>query len=155
LTEASVNFSMNGSVGETCPNADATDISCVNGINASLALTITGDSWPFTRASNADFGQNANRLGVFGWGATACVSDPGPPNPGVNCAAPEQAPQAVKGICQTPGGRQYPPISWNKIQYCAEESDSSTQYPQGQCLVQRQGGVSGGNIAMAFHGFLP
>lgn len=154
LAEASLNFAINGSVGSGCANADAADISAVNGINAFLQLALSGGSWPFTQAANGGFGTNANSLGVYGWAATGCVNDSGYPNPTANCAAPVNAPQApMSGQCTTPGGTQYPPISYGGTNYCAELSDTSSTYPQGQCVSQRPGGVTGGTVAITFSHF--
>ncbi|NJL29788.1 MAG: hypothetical protein HC897_18800 [Thermoanaerobaculia bacterium] len=157
LAEASVNFGINGSVGSTCANADAADISVVNGLNAQLALQLSGDSWPFTSASNANFGHNANRQGVYGWAATNCVNNAGYPNPSPSCAVPQNAPKApASGDCVTPKGTKYAPIvdSTTKAKYCDERSDASTTYPQGQCVSQRPGNVTGGQVAITFSGFL-
>jgi len=156
LAEASINFGINGSSGTGCANADATDISAVNGINASLALSLSGGSWPFTTAANGNFGTNANKQGVYGWAATNCVNSAGYPNPSATCAPPAKAPRAVNGKCTTPGGTSYAPITdpTTNIQYCAEISDTSTKYPQGLCVSQRPGGVTGGTIAITFNGFL-
>ncbi len=157
LAEASINFGINGSSGSGCANADATDISCVNGINASLALSLSGTGWPFTTAANQFFGKNANLQGVYGWAATNCVNSQGNPNPAAGCAPPRDAPRAVNGQCTTPGGHTYPPIvdSSTNIQYCAELSDSTQAAPQGLCVSQRPGNVTGGTIAITFNGFLP
>jgi hypothetical protein len=156
LAEASINFGINGSSGSSCANADAADISAVNGINASLALSLSGDSWPFTTAANGNFGTNANKQGVYGWASTNCVNSAGYPNPSANCAVPAKAPKAVQGQCKTPGGAPYTPITdpTTKVQYCAEISDSTTTNPQGLCVSQRPGGVTGGTVAISFNGFL-
>lgn len=156
LAEASVNFGINGAVGSGCANADAADISAVNGINAKLALSLSGTSWPFTTAANGRFGTNANRQGVYGWAATNCVNSAGYPNPSGTCAAPKNAPRATNGKCTTPGGTSYAPITdpATKIQYCAELSDASTKNPQALCVSQRPGGVTGGTVAVTFSGFL-
>jgi len=156
LAEASINFGINGSSGTGCANADATDISCVNGINASLALALTGTGWPFLAADNGNFGSNANAPGVYGWAATNCVNSAGYPNPAANCAPPANAPRALNGKCKTPGGTSYAPITdpSTNIEYCAEISDPSTTNPQGLCVSQRPGGVTGGTIAISFNGFL-
>jgi hypothetical protein len=156
LAEASINFGINGSSGTGCANADATDISCVNGINAALALSLSGTAWPFTAADNGNFGSNANAPGVYGWAATNCVNSAGYPNPAANCAPPANAPRAMNGKCTTPGGTSYAPITdtSTNIQYCAEISDVSTTNPQGLCVSQRPGGVTGGTIAISFNGFL-
>lgn len=155
LAEASVNLGISGAVGSGCANADAADISAVNGINAALALNITGQSWPFRKASNVFFGKNANRRGVFGWGATNCVNNDGYPNPTKGCAAPNSAPRAVGDSCVTPGGTPYGPMvdPATKLEYCDERSDASNAYPQGQCLTQRPGGITGGAVAISFKGF--
>jgi len=156
LAEASINFGIDNSSGTGCANADATDISSVNGINASLALSLSGGSWPFTTAANGKFGTNANRQGVYGWAATNCVNSLGYPNPISGCAAPAKAPRATNGTCKTPGGRTYPPIvdPATKVQYCAELSDASTKDPQGLCVSQRPGNVTGGTVAITFNGFM-
>ncbi|MFO1417226.1 MAG: hypothetical protein U1E83_01015 [Methylotetracoccus sp.] len=155
LAEASVNLGISGAVGPGCANADAADISAVNGINAAVALSMSGQSWPFRKASNAVFGKNANRLGVYGWGATNCVNNDGYPNPTKGCAAPNSAPRAVGGSCTTPGGTAYAPMvdPATKLEYCDERSDASSAYPQGQCVTQRPGGVTGGVVAISFKGF--
>lgn len=156
LAEASVNFGINGSSGSGCANADAADISAVNGINALLALDISGASWPFTAGANGNFGTNANKPAVYGWAATNCVNSGGYPNPSTDCAAPANAPLAMNGQCTTPGGTTYGPITdpTTNVQYCAEISDATTQYPQGQCVTQRTGSVTGGTVAITFNGFL-
>jgi hypothetical protein len=65
IGEASVNFGINGAMGSGCANADATDISAVNGINSSLGIVVTGGSWnPTGPAANRWFGQNADLPGV-------------------------------------------------------------------------------------------
>jgi hypothetical protein len=159
LAEASINFGINGSSGTGCANADATDISCVNGINSSLALSLSGESWPFQTASNLFFGKNANRPGVYGWAATNCTNDAGYPNPKSDCAPPKDAPRAAlapRGTqCTTPGGLAYPPITDpnTKIQYCAEISDPTATAPQGLCVSQRPANVTGGTVAITFNGF--
>ena len=153
LAEASVNFGINGAVGPGCANADATDISAVNGINAALELDLTGNGWPFNHAANGYFGQNANRPGTFGWAATNCTDNAGYPNPRAGCAAPNNAPRASSnGTCQTPLGTRYAAIvdPTTGIQYCDERSDASMN----QCLSQRPGGVTGGTAAITFKGFM-
>src|SRR3984893_7314361 len=66
IGEASINFGINGAVGSGCANADATDISAVNGINSSLGIVATGGSWnPTGPAANRWFGQNADLPGVW------------------------------------------------------------------------------------------
>jgi hypothetical protein len=153
LAEASINFSINGSVGSTCPNPDAVDISAVNGINAIIGFAATGTGWPFTQGKNGGFGMNANQPGVFGWAATNCINNAGYPNPSTNCAAPANAPLAPQsGQCTTPGGSQYSPIvdPTTGTQYCDERSD-----PPGQCLDQRTANVTGGTIAFTFQSFYP
>lgn len=155
LAEASVNFGISGAVGAGCANADAADISAVNGINAALALEMTGKSWPFRTGSNRIFGKNANRLGVYGWGATNCVNNAGYPNPTRSCAAPNRAPRGRAGGCATPDGVPYDTIvdPTTKLRYCDERSDASASYPQGQCVSQRPGKVTGGAVAVTFNGF--
>jgi hypothetical protein len=154
IAEASINFAVNGSVGAGCANADAADISAVSGINSFLELQLTGSYWPFNQAANGGFGTNANRLGVYGWSATGCVNDTGYQNPTSNCTAPVNAPQTPPGgQCTTPGGTQYPPIVFQGTSYCPELSDSSTAYPQGQCVSQGPGGVTGGTVAFTFKDF--
>ncbi len=148
LAEASVNFAINGSVGSGCANADAADLSAVNGINSFLGLKLTGASWPFGKAANRGFGKNANNPGVLGWAATGCTSDTNPPNPSGTCPAPVNAPQApASGQCTTPKGTQYPPIVFGKTNYCAELSDVAT------CISQRPAGVTGGAVEITFSGF--
>lgn len=157
LAEASINFGINGSQGTACANADAADISVVNGLNAQLSLQMTGSSWPISSASNAKFGKNANRQGVYGWAATTCVNNAGYPNPSATCAVPKDAPKAPSsGQCTTPGGTTYAPIVDPKTgaKYCDERSDASTAFPQGQCLSRRPGNVTGGQVAITFSGFM-
>ncbi|HEX8618610.1 MAG TPA: hypothetical protein VF911_13580 [Thermoanaerobaculia bacterium] len=156
LAEGSINFGINGSVGSGCANADATDISIVNGVNASLALSLSGSGWPFRTAENGALGTNANRQGVYGWAATNCVNSAGYPNPSATCAAPVDAPRAVNGQCKTPKGVSYPPIvAPNGTQYCSELSDAPNGQPQGLCVSQRPGNVTGGTVAIKFSGFIP
>ncbi|MFZ2445270.1 MAG: hypothetical protein WAW37_02840 [Syntrophobacteraceae bacterium] len=167
LAEASVNFGINdyknarNATTGLCANADATDISIVNGVNSMIELDITevkgaaqSNTWPFYQAENEFLGGNANRVGVFGWAATNCTNSDGYPNPSAACAAPVAAPQAKNGVCHTPGGVAYDPITDPNnptIQYCAEISDVSHNY----CNIQRTGNVSGGTIAITFKGFTP
>jgi hypothetical protein len=156
LAEASINFAINGSAGSGCASADAADISAVNGINSFLEMELVGDSWPFNFAANGKLGTNADRRGVYGWAATGCVSDTGYPNPTKSCSAPVDAPLApATGRCVTPRGTKYAPISFGRKKYCPELSDSTASYPQGQCVSQRPGGVTGGNVAITFTGFYP
>lgn len=157
LAEGSINFAINGSQGGGCANADATDISAVNGINAFLKLEMKGQSWPFTSAENSSFGHNANESGVYGWAATTCVGNAGYPNPQSGCAAPVNAPRAKDGTCKTPDGTAYAPIvdPRTNIAYCDERSDAGKSTPQGQCVSQRPGGVTGGTVDIIFRGFLP
>lgn len=152
LAEASVNFGINGATGPGCANADAADISAVNGINAALALELKGAFWPFASAKNGFFGQNANQPGVFGWAATNCTNNAGYPNPSAGCAAPNNAPRApTSGTCQTPLGTSYAAITdpTTGVQYCDERSDAAKNL----CLSQRPGGVTGGTAAITFKGF--
>jgi hypothetical protein len=157
LAEGSINFAINGSQGRSCANADAADISAVNGINAFLKLEMKGRSWPFASVENSSFGHNANESGVYGWAATTCVGNAGYPNPQGSCAPPVNAPRAKGGVCKTPGGTAYAPIvdSKTNIAYCDERSDASKTSPQGECVSQRPGGVTGGTVEIIFRGFLP
>jgi hypothetical protein len=116
-----------------------------------------GQSWSFPSAENSGFGHNANESGVYGWAATTCVGNAGYPNPQSSCAAPLNAPRAKAGMCTTPGGKSYAPIVDAKtgIAYCDERSDAGAASPQGQCVSQRPGGVTGGTVNIIFRGFLP
>lgn len=157
LTEGSINFGINDAQGRGCANADAADISAVNGINAFVKLEMKGQSWPFPNAENSGFGHNANESGVYGWAATTCTGNTGYPNPQSACAPPITAPRAKSGMCKTPGGTTYAPIVDGKtgIKYCDERSDPSPSNPQGQCVSQRAGNVTGGSVDIIFRGFLP
>jgi hypothetical protein len=157
LAEGSINFAINGSQGGSCASADAADISAVNGINAFIKLEMKGQSWPFPSAENSGFGHNANESGVYGWAATTCVGNAGYPNPQNSCAPPVSAPRAKDGMCKTPTGKAYVPIVDPKtaIAYCDERSDAVPASPQGQCVSQRPGGVTGGTVNIIFRGFLP
>lgn|GEM_PF-2529339 len=157
LAEGSINFAINGAEGKGCANADAADISAVNGINSFLKLEMKGQSWPFPAAENSSFGHNANASGVYGWAATTCTGNAGYPNPQNNCAAPVNAPRARDGMCKTPGGTAYAPIVDPKtnVAYCDERSDPGKNEPQGACVSQRPGGVTGGAVDIIFRGFLP
>ena len=132
IGEASINFGINGSVGSGCANADATDISAVNGINSSLGIVATGGSWnPAGPAANRWFGQNADLPGVYGWATTNCTNSAGFPNPAAGCPA-EAAPVPVNGQCRTPGGTSYSPVNFaGGPNYCDERSDPSPSYPWG------------------------
>lgn len=156
LAEGSINFGINGSVGSSCANADAVDISAVNGINAMIEFDLTGTSWPFTHGENGPFGRNADQPGVYGWAATTCVNNTGHPNPSKNCPPPRNAPRApiVNGICTTPQGTHYSPMLYKTgVLYCDERSDATQANPQGQCVSQRPGGVTGGTVAITFNKF--
>ena len=155
IGEASINFGINGSVGSGCANADATDISAVNGINSSLGIVATGGSWnPTGPAANRWFGQNADLPGVYGWAATNCTNSAGFPNPAAGCPAPNAAPVPVNGQCRTPGGTTYSSINFaGDPSYCDERSDPSPSYPMGQCVIQRPSHVTGGTVAITFTGF--
>lgn len=157
LAEGSINFAISGAEGAGCANADAADISAVNGINAFLKLEMKGQSWTFPTAENSSFGHNANSSGVYGWAATTCTGNAGYPNPQAGCAAPIDAPRAKDGMCKTPGGTPYSPIVDPKtnIAYCDERSDAGNADPQGMCVSQRPGGVTGGTVDIIFRGFLP
>lgn len=153
LAEVSINFGINGSVGTTCANADDTDISAVNGVNAILKVTTSGTGWPAatSNAQNGLLGQNANKPGVFGWAATNCSgssANAGYPNPSATCAAPQNAPRAPAGAnptCTTPGGTTYAPITGpDGTKYCDERSDAGT------CNNQRTAYVTGGNVQIAY-----
>lgn len=153
LAEASVNFGVNGSVGGSCANADDTDISAVNGVNAILRIVTHGRGWPTTtsKAQNGLLGSNANRPGVFGWAATNCngaQANAGYPNPSAACAAPQNAPQATgtPPSCTTPKGVIYTPIASpdGKTFYCDERSDAGT------CNNQRDGYVTGGYVRITY-----
>jgi hypothetical protein len=164
LAEASVNFGINdyrnvkGATDGLCANSDATDISIVNGVNARIELDMTeskgakpSNTWPYYQAENNPLGQNANRVGVFGWAATNCTNSDGYPNPSANCSAPLSAPRAKDGVCHTRGGVSYTPIidpNNAQDQYCAEISDESHNF----CNIQRTGNVTGGMIAITFKG---
>ena len=157
LAEGSINFSINDAQGNGCANADAADISAVNGINAFLKLELKGQSWPFPNAENSGFGHNANEIGVYGWAATTCTANVSYPNPQSACAPPLTAPRAKNGMCKTPGGTPYAPIvdARTNIKYCDERSDPTQSSPHGQCLSQRAGNVTGGTVDIIFRGFLP
>lgn len=148
LAEMSLNFSANGAVGSTCPNADDTDISAVNGVNATLAIDTTdagaGQAWPVatSNAENKALGQNTNSPGVFGWAATNCTNPEGFPNPSASCAAPVDAPLAVNGACNPPNTL----IGFNGKQYCAETSGS------GICNNQRAAFNTGGTVKVTYKG---
>ncbi len=153
LAEASINFGINGAVGSTCANADDTDISAVNGVNAILQVNTVGTGWPSATSSaqNGVLGQNANKPGVFGWAATNCSgsnANAGFPNPTASCAAPVNAPRAPSGpnpICTTPGGTTYQPIVGpDGTKYCDERSDAGT------CNNQRTALVTGGNVQISY-----
>lgn len=152
LAEASINFGVNGSVGTSCANADDTDISAVNGVNAILGVVTSGTGWPAatSTAQNGLLGSNANKPGVFGWAATNCSgsqANAGYPNPSAACAAPKKAPLA-KGspaTCKTPKGLSYTPITGpDGTQYCDERSDAGT------CNNQRDAYVTGGTIKITY-----
>ena len=153
LAEASLNFGINGSVGTGCANADDTDISAVNGVNAILQVATSGSGWPTatSNAQNSVLGKNANLPGVFGWAATNCSgskANSGYPNPSASCAAPKNAPLAPKGrkpFCKSPKGRPYAPIVGpNGKMYCDERSDTGT------CNNQRTAYVTGGNVQITY-----
>ncbi len=153
LAEVSINFGINGSVGASCANADDTDISAVNGVNAILKITTHGTGWPApTRiAQNSLLGQNANLPGVFGWAATNCAgnsANAGYPNPSASCAAPKNAPRVPVGknaTCKTPKGLNYAPIAGpSGILYCDERSDTGT------CNNQRDAYTTGGNVQIVY-----
>jgi hypothetical protein len=158
LAEASINFGANGSVGTGCANADDTDISAVNGVNAILKVSTQGANgkalpgWPAATslAQNGLLGSNANKPGVFGWAATNCngaQANAGYPNPSSSCAAPQKAPvaDAKTATCKTPGGLSYAPIGLaGGTQYCDERSDAGT------CNNQRQGYVTGGTVQITY-----
>lgn len=148
LAEASLNFSANGAKGASCPNADDTDISAVNGVNAKLAID-TGDAgtglpWPVaTRtAENGEMGTNTNRPGVFGWAATNCVNPMGYPNPTTGCAAPVDAPLAGRDLCDHPNTA----IAYGSRVYCAETSQQQT------CNNQRPAFTTGGTVKITYKG---
>lgn len=155
LAEGSINFGVNGSVGSGCANADDTDISAVNGVNAVLAINTSGSGWPAatSKAKNGPLGSNANSPGVFGWAATNCSgpeANAGYPNPSAVCAAPVEAPQLPSGqtLCSTPGGTTYQPIvAPDGTKYCDQRSDAGT------CNNQRSGGVTGGTVEVEFVSF--
>lgn len=153
LAEASINFGINGSVGGSCANADDTDISAVNGVNAILKVVTSGSGWPAatSTAQNGLLGTNANKPGVFGWAATNCngaQANAGYPNPSAACAAPNKAPLATgtPPACATPKGVAYAPIVSpdGKTFYCDERSDAGT------CNNQRAGYVTGGNVQITY-----
>lgn len=153
LAEASINFGVNGSIGGSCANADDTDISAVNGVNAILTVVTTGSGWPAgtSTAQNGLLGTNANKPGVFGWAATNCSgaqANAGYPNPSANCAAPKNAPLATgtPASCATPKGVTYAPIVSpdGKTSYCDERSDAGT------CNNQRAAYVTGGNVQITY-----
>lgn len=152
LAEASINFGVNGSVGTGCANADDTDISAVNGVNAILKVVTSGNGWPAatSTAQNGLLGTNANKPGVFGWAATNCngaLANSGYPNPSASCAAPQQAPKAPGQPpgCKTPGGSSYAPIVGpDGTQYCDERSDAGT------CNNQRNAYTTGGTIQITY-----
>ena len=153
LAEVSINYGINGSVGTTCANADDTDISAVNGVNAILKIATRGTGWPAaTRvAQNKVLGQNANLPGVFGWAATNCSgssANAGYPNPSASCAAPKSTPRAPVGknaVCKTPKGLAYAPIAGpDGTLYCDERSDAGT------CNNQRDAYVTGGNVQIVY-----
>lgn len=158
LAEASINFGVNGSVGAACANADDTDISAVNGVNALIKVSTQNAKgqpqagWPAATslAQNGLLGSNANKPGVFGWAATNCngsQANAGYPNPSSSCAAPQKAPVAdgKTASCKTPGGTAYAPIGLpGGTQYCDERSDAGT------CNNQRQGYVTGGNVQITY-----
>lgn len=153
LAEVSINFGINGSVGASCANADDTDISVVNGVNAILKIATRGAGWPTatSTAQNSVLGQNANRPGVFGWAATNCSgssANAGYPNPSASCAAPKNAPRAPVGknaVCKTPKGLAYAPIVGpDGTLYCDERSDAGT------CNNQRGAYVTGGTVQIVY-----
>lgn len=152
LAEASINFGVNGSVGNTCANADDTDISAVNGVNSILKVVTSGPGWPAatSTAQNDVLGKNANKPGVFGWAATNCngsLANSGYPNPSATCAAPKNAPLATgkPPACKTPGGTAYAPIVGpDGTNYCDERSDAGT------CNNQRAAYVTGGTIQITY-----
>ncbi|GAB2182258.1 hypothetical protein DLREEDagrD3_24810 [Denitratisoma sp. agr-D3] len=153
LAEGSINFSANGAVGSvsgpTCANADDTDISAVNGVNATLSVNTQshgkGAAWPKgTRiALNGLLGSNANQPGVFGWAATNCTNAQGFPNPSTQCAAPVDAPKAQNGVCPPPTTLITGP---DGTQYCAQTSASGT------CNNQRAAYNTGGTIKIVYKG---
>lgn len=149
LAETSLNFSANGAVGSTCANADDTDISAVNGVNAILAVNTTsagtGTPWPAATsiALNKALGKNVNNPGVFGWAATNCTNPQGFPNPSSACAAPKDAPLAVNGVCASPMTLITGP---NGTKYCAETSAT------GICNNQRAAFNTGGTVKIAYKG---
>lgn len=165
LAEASINFGINDyknaqGAENGCANADATDISVVNGVNTKIELDIVepkgaiqSNTWPFYQAENMFLGDNQNRVGVFGWAATNCTNSDGNPNPSADpvCKAPLSAPRANNG-CRTRGGVPFDPIINplnTKIEYCAENSDQTHNY----CNIQRTAKVTGGMIAIQLKGF--
>lgn len=148
LAEFSLNFGVNGSVGSGCANADDTDVSIVNGVNATIKMVTTGDDWPASTsvAKNAALGSNTNLPGVFGWAATVCTGTTGFPNPSTSCPAPVNAPKPVNGACMAPNSLITGP---DGTQYCAETSAAGT------CNNQRTGYITGGNVAISYEGAIP
>ncbi len=148
LAEFALNFGVNGSVGSGCANADDTDISIVNGVNAKIKLVTTGDGWPTatSTAQNAAIGQNTGLPGVFGWAATNCTNPQGFPTPGNNCPAPVNAPKAVGGACTAPATLITGP---DGTKYCAQTSAAGT------CNNQRPGYTTGGTVAISYEGTIP
>lgn len=150
LAEASINFGVNGSAGASCANADDTDISAVNGVNAILKVVTSGTGWPAatSTAQNDVLGKNADKPGVFGWAATNCngsQANAGYPNPSAACAAPAKAPLATGDTCLTPKGTSYAPIVGpDGTKYCDERSDAGT------CNNQRDAYVTGGTIQITY-----
>lgn len=149
LAELSINFGANGAVGSTCANADDTDISAVNGVNATLKIDTTdpgtGAAWPSATsvAENKALGENTNSPGVFGWAATNCTNPQGFPNPTKLCAAPVDAPLAVNGTCPSPNTLITGPTG---TQYCAQTSQAGT------CNNQRAAFNTGGTIKVTYKG---
>lgn len=79
---------------------ETVDVSSVNGTNVYMDIELkTTNPWNagaghpnVSAVSGGTIGDNANRVGVFGWQATNCTSSVNPPNPLPNCPAPINAP---------------------------------------------------------------
>lgn len=143
LAEFSVNFSANGATGAQCPNPDTTDISAVNGVNATIHMAMSGAGWPTASAENGALGQNGSTAGVFGWAATNCTNTAGYPNPSKLCKAPVNAPRAENGSCDPASALITGP---DGMQYCGQLNAANT------CNNQRPNNVTGGTVAITYKG---
>lgn len=144
LAEYAINLSANGASGARCADADTTDISAINGINATITIHTSEVGWPIPNATNGFFGTNSYLPGVFGWAATNCNNDSGYPNPSPSCKAPVNAPRPNEaGKCPQPNAEITGP---DGTKYCAEIN------PNNNCNNQRTAFTTGGTVEIVFKG---